>query len=56
MQNLRNLFLQIYNIPLVFNQASIFEFFYQLEGADVGFDPEFKLFEADKPRVRAKRS
>ena len=30
MQNLRNLFLQIYNIPLVFNQASIFEFFYQL--------------------------
>lgn len=29
-QNLQNVFLQIYNIPLVFNQATIFEFFYQL--------------------------
>ena len=33
-----------------------FEFFYQVDGADVGFDPEFKLFEADKPRVRAKNA
>ncbi|MBV9654963.1 MAG: glycosyltransferase [Acetobacteraceae bacterium] len=33
-----------------------FEFFYQLEGADVGFDPEFPVAAADHARIRAKNA
>lgn len=33
-----------------------FEFFYRLEGLDVGFDPEFRFPMADYPRVRARNA
>ncbi len=32
------------------------EFFYQIEGADVGFDPEFPTCAADHARIRAKNA
>jgi hypothetical protein len=32
------------------------EFFYQVEGADVGFDPEFPTCAADHARIRAKNA
>ncbi len=33
-----------------------FEFFYQTEGIDVGFDPEFPIMPAEFPRIRAKNA
>ncbi len=33
-----------------------FEFFYNIEGADVGFDPEFPVNPFDFPRIRAKNA
>ncbi len=36
--------------------AGYYEFYYQTEGADVGFDPEFPLLPENRARVRAKNA
>ena len=32
------------------------EFYYRIDGIDVGFDPEFPTHPADHPRIRAKNA
>jgi glycosyltransferase involved in cell wall biosynthesis len=50
---------ELLNIRDVWPQAPLLgylEFYYRIDGIDVGFDPEFPTHSADHPRIRAKNA
>ena len=50
---------ELLNLPDVWPNAPLvgyFEFFYRVDGSDVGFDPEFPSASEDFPRIRAKNA
>ncbi len=50
---------ELLNIRDVWPQAPLLgylEFYYRIDGIDVGFDPEFPTLPADHPRIRAKNA
>ncbi|MGC8477374.1 MAG: glycosyltransferase [Acetobacteraceae bacterium] len=50
---------ELLNLPDVWPDVPLvgyFEFYYQTDGSDVGFDPEFPTDPADFPRIRAKNT
>ena len=50
---------ELLNIRDVWPQAPLLgylEFYYRIDGIDVGFDPEFPTHPADHPRIRAKNA